>query len=217
MRTGAVLLAPLVLALACTPESGDSSSEELAVEAGAPPRERGNWRVKGGALWLADGALTFDDVDGSWPVATDVVGLPSIAPAGDRVAYARQAGDVALSSIEVMDARAPSGLWLAPRVLVDHADRPAISPDGEQVAFVSGRSGIASLWLVAFDGGDPIQLTNRDLASPAVSPSALDGPAHPPGQPPPGFVPPPHTAPPRFEGDRLVWDAPDGPHEVALP
>lgn len=207
----------LALALGCASEPTESVEAELPVDAGMPPRERGSWQVKDGGLRLLDGDLFLDDVDGSWPVATDVIGPPSISSACDRVAYARQAGEVALSSIEVLDASELCGFWKGPRVLVDHGDRPALSPDGEQVAFVSGRSGIASLWLVPFDGGEPIQLTNRGLTSPAVSPAHLDGPVHPPGQPPAGFVPPPHSGPPRFDGDRLVWDAPDGPQEVALP
>jgi serine/threonine protein kinase len=38
--------------------------------------------------------------------------------------------------------------------------QPAISPDGGFVAYVSGRSGKAELWLQQVGGGDPIQLTH---------------------------------------------------------
>ena len=38
--------------------------------------------------------------------------------------------------------------------------RPAISPDGGFVAYVSDRSGKDELWLQQVGGGDPIQLTH---------------------------------------------------------
>ena len=217
MRRGPWLLAPLVLLAACAPQPEREAPVELPVDAGAPPRERGTWELQGATLVLADGTLVLETPGARQTLAHDVVGPPAVSADGDRVAYARQVGQAALSSIAVIDGRGVDGSWSEPRTLVGHADRPALSPDGGQVAFVSGSSGIASVWLVPFEGGEPVQLTNRDLRSPAVSPDALDGPVHPPGQPPAGFVPPPHTGPPRFEGDRLVWDAPDGAHGVDLP
>jgi hypothetical protein len=86
---------------------------------------------------------------------------------------------------------------------VANPDRPAISPDGETIAFVSGVSGIAAVWVVPFDGGaDPVQITNLGLESIRRTPN----------QPPTGFIPPPATTAGgiEFSGDMLEWDGPDG-------
>jgi len=95
------------------------------------------------------------------------------------------------------------------RVLVADGcpDRVALSHDGDRVAFVSGVTGIASVYLVPFAGGDPVQLTNVGLEDAPITV----------GRPPAGFVPPPHGGAPWFDGDVLRWVGPDGPHEVALP
>lgn len=88
------------------------------------------------------------------------------------------------------------------RVLVDaswNADRPALSDDGRWVAFVSGRSGFASVWIVAFEGGEPRQLTNVGVAREKGATGA-----------PAGFVPPPVDGSLRFDGEALTWTGPDG-------
>ncbi len=71
-------------------------------------------------------------------------------------------------------------------------DRPAVSPDGKTLVFVSGRSGIASLWRTSVDGEAPVQLTNAHI-EPGVE---RDG-------DPEGFIPPPMRA------DRLEWVSAD--------
>jgi Tol biopolymer transport system component len=43
-------------------------------------------------------------------------------------------------------------------------ERPAASPDGTQVAFVSDRSGQTALWLVSADGGTPRKVTDLSPA-----------------------------------------------------
>ncbi|MCA9494232.1 MAG: hypothetical protein KC621_30100 [Myxococcales bacterium] len=95
------------------------------------------------------------------------------------------------------------------RTLVDaswNADRPALSEDGALVAFVSGRSGIASVWVVPFEGGEPRQLTNVGMRRVKGQPGA-----------PEGFVPPPVDDSLRFDGDALVWSGPERAHRVELP
>lgn len=76
-------------------------------------------------------------------------------------------------------------------VLADGAgidDRPAVSPDGKTVVFVSGRTGIASLWRTTLEGAEPVQLTNAHIEVGVER----DG-------DPEGFVPPPMRV------DRLEW------------
>jgi hypothetical protein len=197
----------LALLVACTTATDPlSEPQPLLAEAGAPPRLHASWPLfDGAAVRLEDGRLSLEQGPDSWPVATDVIGVPTLDAEGTRFVYCRQAVGLGLSSIEAWG-RTEDGSWDGPRVLDDHADRPAISPDGERVAFVSGRTGVASIWLVPFAGGEAMQLTNVALEDRRV-----------PGQPPDGFVAPPHQGPPRFDGDALVWDAPDGHHRVVLP
>jgi TolB protein len=189
----------------------------LAVDADTGPAELGSWELAGHAvLRLSSGLLVLEQRGLDWRLADQVAGTPAVAEAGDRLVYARRGDGVGLSSLEAWEL-GDGGDWTGPRGLAEQADRPAISPDGERVAYVSGKSGIASIWLTSFDDGDPIQLTNVGLTSPALSEAPLDGPRHTPGQPPAGFVPPPRDGSLRFDGDHLRWEAPDGPRGVALP
>jgi Tol biopolymer transport system component len=41
-------------------------------------------------------------------------------------------------------------------------ERPAFSPDGRQLAFISDRSGRRAIWVVAADGGQPRQVIEAD-------------------------------------------------------
>jgi len=87
-------------------------------------------------------------------------------------------------------------------------DRPVVSPDGARVAFVSGRTGLAAVWVLDLASGDARQLTNVGLEG---SPRA-------PGAPPEGFVPPPDTATfawgergLRWVAQQAAWSADPGP------
>ena len=63
----------------------------------------------------------------------------------------------------------PAGVVISSRA--DHS--PAISPDGEQIAFVSGRSGYDEVWTSRRDGAKPVQLTSlrsANLGTPRWSP-----------------------------------------------
>ena len=82
-------------------------------------------------------------------------------------------------------------------------DAEAVSPDGRQIAFVGGDTGIVSVWVAAVpkpgqEPGTPVQLTNV----------GLEYQRRVPGQPPEGFVPPPDRAPLRWLDARTVaWTA----------
>lgn len=74
------------------------------------------------------------------------------------------------------------------RVLLDAGGRPdrlALSGDGRTLAFVWGRTGLASVWTLDVAGGEPVQRTNL-------------GRVPTPGRAPPGFEPAPE-GPPRIE------------------
>jgi dipeptidyl aminopeptidase/acylaminoacyl peptidase len=63
----------------------------------------------------------------------------------------------------------PAGVIMSSRS--DHS--PAISPNGEQIAFVSGRSGHEEIWMSRRDGGQAVSLTSLEsgaIGTPRWSP-----------------------------------------------
>jgi hypothetical protein len=157
----------------------------------------------GQAQVCGDRRLTWTHGTATVVLAENALGAPAIDAAGRHlVASVERADGVSLQAWSHT-----GGRWVGPRQLVTDVgrpDRPALSLDGQRVAYVSGATGVSSVYIVPFDGGTPRQLTNASLTRQ-------------PGMPPDGFVPPPHRGPPVFLADTLVWDAPDGPQSVALP
>jgi hypothetical protein len=129
-----------------------------------------------------------------------LVGELAVSADGRRRAFARRDADRASTALVLAEAT-PEG-WTE-RVLLDahNPDRPALTPDGEAVAFVWASTGLASVWVAPFNGGDPRQLTNV-----GVRPGK-------PGRPPEGWTAPP-PGPPTFDGPVLRWEGPDGPVAV---
>jgi len=66
----------------------------------------------------------------------------------------------------------PRGLTIDKLYMTRQIGRPAWSPDGKCIAFISNMSGRNNLWLVASEGGFPVQLTVSDQrqTNPAWSP-----------------------------------------------
>jgi hypothetical protein len=132
-------------------------------------------------------------------------GADEIDAARPLVLAAKQAG---AHAVEVRRTGAGTELLLNGEPLLDgrwNPDRPAVAPDGT-VAFVSGVTGLAAVWVVA-PGAAPMQLTNVGLERSKRAP----------GHPPPGFVPPPIDDSLSFsaDGGTLTWNGPDGRHAVS--
>ncbi|MFM2247384.1 MAG: hypothetical protein RL071_3458 [Pseudomonadota bacterium] len=210
-RTFALLLGA---AAACAPEPPPGPETDLQ------PLHDAEWPVAfGGRLILSGATLAHEaaapaqagEADGqvgeNTPaltiVAEELVGVPALSADGARWALSRKGPGPGLSVIDRVEL-GPAGLAQTTLVTEGAPDRVAISADGAWVAWVSGATGIASVWAMPFDGGPAVQLTNRDLVRVI-------------GEEPVGFVPPPHTAPLQIEGDRVRWTSPAGPHEVPLP
>jgi len=119
----------------------------------------GLWRVKrtgGTPRWIALG------VDGG------EVSSPSIARNGKGIAFARQMVRSHVAELRAGEERA--------RIVVRSTREdahPAVSPDGQTIAFVSQRSGSHEVWTASSTGDNPTRLTNFGgprVATPRWSP-----------------------------------------------
>jgi len=226
----AILFSPLVAACAGEPvphePAHDATAQSVATneelqrlrssppaESDLPPLREGSWSLAcDSQLELAlGGRLVLRTPQGERQLAHSAVGDPAISADGSRLAWSHAPQ---LRPETVIDALScGEGRWGEPRRLVPgpgSPDRPALSADGEQLVYVSAAGGVAALFLLAFEGGQPRQLTNRDL-QPAE-----------PGQAPAGFIPPPHQGPARFEvaadgNPVLTWSSPAGAQRLELP
>ncbi|MCA9593723.1 MAG: hypothetical protein KC776_10445 [Myxococcales bacterium] len=143
-----------------------------------------------------EGQLVLIDDRGERVLLEQARGKPALLGDGSVVvAREKELGETDLWQVSATgEARA-----LAPAPGPD--DLPIALPDGS-VVFVSGRTGIASLWQVDPRGGPASQLTNRGLA---------------PGRPLTGFVPPPNEVI-EVASDHLSYDAGGGRrYRVELP
>lgn len=185
----------------CSQSAPKEATEiDVTKERSALPSPEGSWNVDGESIRLEGRVLSIGDTE----VAREVIGLPSVSADGTRIAFSHGLEGNHGTALSVVEKGADG--WSAPRILVAEGtpDRVAISPDGSKIAYVAPAYGIASIWIIPFEGGNPLQLTNVGVRR--------DGPGR-----PDGFVPPPHRGPLRFDGDRLVWESPEGTHEAVLP
>lgn len=158
------------------------------------------------AAWFSGFPAAAQPLDASQAPETDRAhavgrqGPQAVSERGDRAAWSWKEPEAPSTELRVAT-RGPYG-WSAPQVLVaqGNPDRVAMDPTGEVVAYVSGATGLASVYIVPFQGGESVQLTNVDLRPGAGRP--------------PGFVPPPHDHSLRFDGPWLRWDSPEGPQQV---
>jgi hypothetical protein len=219
---------PLLLAAAaCAPEPPPGPETDVQ------PHRDEEWAVaSGGRLVLSGATLTFEageeaeaseasgageDAEAAGAasgrpgenvprvtiLAEELVGEPAIAADGARWALSRKGPGPGLSVLDGVELGV-EGLQQTTLITEGAPDRVAISADGQWLAWVSGATGIASVWAMPFAGGPAVQLTNRDLVRV-------------PGVEPVGFVPPPHLGPLLIEDDVVRWTSPAGPHEVPLP
>ncbi len=149
------------------------------------PQEWGYWAV------LANGSLVRVQNGIRSKIAEEVVGTPSVV--GEQVVFARSAGAPGETDLWRYDSKSVAPLVVTPGP--DHD--PLLLPDG-RVVFVSGRTGVASLWL--WEAGEQRQLTNVGAVPGVLS----------------GRVPVPES-PMRFENESVRYEDGSGQHwRVAL-
>jgi hypothetical protein len=204
-RDGAAVV--VTRATAAMPESDHVPAHDVVL-ADAAGHEHRLPAARAAALWPKDGRARVVAVDADArlvlvegairrPLLDHVVGAPVVVDA-TRVLAARETepGETDLWLVSD-DGAPPRALAAAPGA----DDSPQLLPDG-RVVFVSGRSGVASLWIVdQTPGAAPRQLTNIGERPGALSSS---------------FVPPPE-GPVTVDGDRLTFtDQAGAAHTIAL-
>lgn len=109
-----------------------------------------DWSPSLGVLVATAGRLWSATPDGLHPLSSSpaYTAAPTAARATRRVAYEQTAYDVNLWHA-TLTAEAAAPTPLAPSTRID--GDPRISPDGQQVAFISDRAGTCGLWLTAPD------------------------------------------------------------------
>ena len=152
-----------------------------------------SWALPSGRLTLDRGILQLNDR----LVAAEV---ESVDVVGDHVVYVQHRTDGLLRDLIAFDATTARSL---PLTVATTPSQPALSADGERVAFVDGRTGLTSLWLQGFDGSAVRQLTNVDVRRVV-------------GRAPEGFVPSPDAGDLSWSGDTLTWTAEGRRHTLDL-
>lgn len=155
---------------------------------------------EGGALSVSIGASTRT-------VDTGVDRRMAIAPDERFLVYAKEGF---MDETDLWRVDLPNGPVTRLTDWRGSEDRPVISPDGRRLAFVSGKTGVASLYVVDLPlDGTPIpvdlvtQLTNTAL-----------GPLR-PGFPRTGFTPPPSGTDYSWTPNGLTWSAKGAEYSVA--
>lgn len=166
----------------------DRATQSLSVLAREEEYREARVLGQGAAILNARGELSLRQADGSRKVLAENV-RGDLSPSADEKTLAMTLrganGDNGETAVAVSDLNGEL------RVIADSNgvdDRPSLSPDGKTVVFVSGRTGVASLWRTTLAGGEPVQITNLGIQAGV----ARNG-------PPEGFVPPP------VMGDRVQW------------
>jgi hypothetical protein len=133
-------------------------------------------------------------------VVLDTLVDPRVAMLGTTLVYARQ-GD--LVETDLWRVTLPDGAPARITAWTGSEDRPVLSPDGRRLAFVSGRTGLASWWVVTLSEADEqpiVEGAGRQITNVGVTRGR-------PGVAPTGFVPPPDGTTYAWTDAGLTWVA----------
>ncbi|MDP2313648.1 MAG: hypothetical protein Q8P41_12130 [Pseudomonadota bacterium] len=216
-------LPALLLLGACAVAEDPSAAASAAASTG--PSERA--AAVGIPQDRAPGRRTLGS-DGAWEAVVAEGGALSVRPAGAFGAEVPVDADVdarvALDGATLVYARrgdlVETDLWRVtlpdgvPERLTDWVgseDRPLLSPDGRRLAFVSGRTGLASWWVIDLDGARPVPVAAaRQVTNVGVTRGR-------PGVAPEGFTPPPDGTTYAWTAGGLEWVAEGVAHTAVVP
>jgi serine/threonine protein kinase len=121
-----------------------------------------------GSGWAGGKRVFRVSVEGgqSQPVPVAGVDWAALSVKGSRMVY-RETTEQPADIWRLPGRRAALHDRTAQRLITSkaHDGSPAVSPDGEKIAFASYRSGTSDIWLASRDGTDPMQLTRRETHS----------------------------------------------------
>ncbi|MDP2308090.1 MAG: hypothetical protein Q8P18_18850 [Pseudomonadota bacterium] len=193
--------------------SGESAAPRPGIEASAPggwnpaaqDRLPGRRTLSPGGAWeavVAEGGALSVRPAGRFgaEMAIDELVDPRVAMTPGSLVYARQGG---LVETDLWRVSLPNGAPVQITAWNGSEDRPVHSPDGRRVAFISGRTGIASWWVVDLPGPDGLpvpEASGRQVTNVGVTRGR-------PGKAPPGFVPPPDGTTYAWTDAGLTWVA----------
>jgi eukaryotic-like serine/threonine-protein kinase len=179
---------PDMTRLAFVRHSGGSAGDIYLLEfsrqlqpRGEPKRLTFDDRLTGSPAWTPDGrALLFTRFampgrHSLWkitfsnpprmeplPISADNAFALAISPKGDRLIYTRPIHNISIWAVEPRVALPAKSAEAAPRPFIASGQEertPSFSPDGQQIAFQSTRTGFSEIWAVDRDGSHPRQLT----------------------------------------------------------
>jgi TolB protein len=151
------------------------------------------------------GDLSVRPANGGPALMLDTLVDPRVVVSADDtfLIYARE-GDLGETDLWRVDL--PAGKPTPITTWTGSEDRPVLSPDGRRLAFVSGRTGIASWWVVDLAGPDAgTQITNVGVIRGR------------PGQAPAGWVPVPDGTTYAWTSQGLTWVAEGKAYTAAVP
>jgi TolB protein len=130
--------------------------------------------IPGRILFIKDGDLWLLDSSGPHQLATGgTFSQPNWAPDGSSLAYVYRGTNFADIFVTDDQGQSQTRLTNSQSTVLDNNDwnlRPAYSPDGQSIAFVSDRnSALPTLWLINADGSG-----RRALATPGVQEEEVD-------------------------------------------
>lgn len=140
--------------------------------------DRQRTRLAGSALARDAKDIWIADYDGfnqrAATITRDTNSNPAWSPDGQAIAYTSWALTATGGPVAIFVSRIYQGLRETPTKAIDaNAYLPAYSPNGQQIAFMSNRSGNNDIWVINRDGSGLRQLTTSQGSdqSPTWSPS----------------------------------------------
>jgi len=107
-------------------------------------------------LTVADGSLR------RIPLGQDAV-WPTVSPRGDKLAYATYSFHLNIWRKDLLHPEAAAAKLISSTW---QQEKPAYSPDGKHIAFLSNRTSFDEIWMSDADGTQPVQISN--LKSPGT-------------------------------------------------
>ncbi len=135
-------------------------TRERIIEASLSPVDgRIAYITENSILWVTDASA-----ENSVKLYKGVVSGGAWSPDGSKLAFTAEHPSSPIPNPDIFVAETKeNGVVTQLTTHINDDDIPVWSPDGTHILFVSGRTGVASLWIVQADGNSMKQVTNRGI------------------------------------------------------